>query len=229
MTADRRITIRRLGRWPILSYSPGSSSIASILKPKYQSIGSSASNSPQYVNIVDLTELGPANVAAVVIYSICCCWGGRYFTTKGSNRSLDSKTYQGVFTRTRRNCLLLLFLWLSLTFSDFLFLSCWQTEEQEFITKLQKLSVRPQEDWGIALDFISPLCWQNAIFELSSLNHLQTPSMKLLGLSRCVKAIMSEFKLAALPRLSLQGKQSVYFRGRWFSSHISLCILSLWI
>jgi hypothetical protein len=62
-----------------------------------------------------------------------------------------------------------------------------------------------QSDWGIKPEFVSPLGWQNAIFELSALEHHFTPSMHLLALARCMNAIYSEYKIVVLPSLTAKG------------------------
>jgi hypothetical protein len=72
------------------------------------------------------------------------------------------------------------------------------------------LGRRKQEDWGIPKDFVSPLGWNNAIFELRSLGHHLTPSMQLMALARCIKAIYSEFKVVLLPRLQALGKNDIF-------------------
>lgn len=74
---------------------------------------------------------------------------------------------------------------------------------------MKHFASRSQADWGVPPDIISPLNWQNAIFELNGLEHNLTPSTQLHMLTRTVKSIYSEFKLAVLPRLLEQGKQDV--------------------
>lgn len=74
---------------------------------------------------------------------------------------------------------------------------------------MQKVTIfksRNQEDWGIPHDLVSPLNWRNAVFELSNLENNLTPSHQLQVLTRTVKAIYSEFKLAIYPGLVAQGK-----------------------
>ena len=65
-------------------------------------------------------------------------------------------------------------------------------------------------NWGVKPEFISPLGWQNAIFELTALEHHLTPTMHLLALSRCMNAIYSEFKLVVLPSLSARGADNAF-------------------
>lgn len=57
---------------------------------------------------------------------------------------------------------------------------------------------------------MSPLGWQNAIFELSTLEHSLTPSMQLLTLARTAKAIYAEFKVVVLPKLLERGQLDVH-------------------
>lgn len=66
---------------------------------------------------------------------------------------------------------------------------------------MKSFSNRDQSQWGIPNEFISPLGWKTAIFELSGLEHNLTPSMQLLVLTRTCKAIYSEFKHAVIPLL----------------------------
>lgn len=77
---------------------------------------------------------------------------------------------------------------------------------------MKQFSSWGQVEWGIKNEFISPLRWQNAVFELSALEHHFTPSMHLLALSRCMNAIYSEYKLVVLPT-SQSSKSSDTFLG----------------
>lgn len=83
-------------------------------------------------------------------------------------------------------------------------------EETAFLAKKKLLSRRTQEQWGIPEEFISPLCWQSAVFELTSIEHNLTPSSQLHRLTRTVKAIYNEFKHIVLPNLKAKGKSEVY-------------------
>ncbi len=67
---------------------------------------------------------------------------------------------------------------------------------------------RSQEQWGIKKEFESPLNWQSAKFELSSMENSSTPSMMLNALARTAKAIYSEYKLAVLPSKGVEVKST---------------------
>ena len=60
---------------------------------------------------------------------------------------------------------------------------------------------RSQQDWNVAQEFVSPLEWDTAVFELSGLDRASTPSMQLHSLARSFKAIYAEFKHSILPNL----------------------------
>ena len=75
---------------------------------------------------------------------------------------------------------------------------------------MKALSSRKQHDWGIAPQFESPLEWQNAVFELTTLEHNIAPCTQLMTLSRTAKAIYAEFKLVVLPKLIEAGKLDVH-------------------
>ena len=84
------------------------------------------------------------------------------------------------------------------------------SEDEDFIAKLQTLCDWSQINWGIKPELVSPLGWQNAIFELTALEHHLTPTMHLLALSRCMNAIYSEFKLVVLPSLVARGGDNAF-------------------
>eukprot|EP01038_Epipyxis_sp_PR26KG_P007394 gene7394-10075_t len=79
-------------------------------------------------------------------------------------------------------------------------------ETQSFLLKKKQFSSRSQLQWGVAEDFVSPLGWQTAIFELQGIEHNLTPSSQLQALTRTVKSIYNEFKLVLLPKLTEKGK-----------------------
>ncbi len=81
-------------------------------------------------------------------------------------------------------------------------------DDTTIVSKTNALSDRNQIDWGIEEKYVSPLGWQNAIFELSNLEINLSPSTQMTALTRAAKAIYSEFKLAVIPRLKTQ-KQKV--------------------
>jgi hypothetical protein len=57
---------------------------------------------------------------------------------------------------------------------------------------------------------LSPLNWRTAIFELSQLENNLTPTYQLMTLTRTMKAIYNEFKVAILPDLTSKGYNDVY-------------------
>jgi hypothetical protein len=72
---------------------------------------------------------------------------------------------------------------------------------------------RSQTQWGIAPEFVSPLGWRTASFELSSIEHNLTPTFQLQVLTRTVKAIYNEFKIAVLPRMQAMGVHGNVYLG----------------
>ncbi len=81
------------------------------------------------------------------------------------------------------------------------------------VSKISALSNRNQVDWGIEEKYVSPLGWQNAIFELSNLEINLSPSTQMNAITRAAKAIYSEFKLAIIPRLKAQGQNVPEYLG----------------
>jgi len=84
------------------------------------------------------------------------------------------------------------------------------TRDEDIVCKMQKLYKRSQAQWGVPADFISPLNWQTASFELAGLERAPTPSMQLMALARACKAIMAEFKNAVLPEIKKKGGKDTY-------------------
>jgi hypothetical protein len=85
-----------------------------------------------------------------------------------------------------------------------------QGDEALIIDKATKFSRRKQEDWSIPDLLISPLGWKTAIFELAQLEHNLTPTHQLLTLTRTMKAVYNEFKVAILPGLLSKGFKDVF-------------------
>lgn len=84
-----------------------------------------------------------------------------------------------------------------------------QYQQIKVIENISKLKSMSQIQMGIPTDFISPLGWQNAIFELSGLEQDYTPSKQMYALTRASKSIYTEFKHMILPALeSKNGKGS---------------------
>ena len=71
---------------------------------------------------------------------------------------------------------------------------------------MKLLSKRSQESSNIPKELVSPLGWQSAIYELSSLENNLTPSLQLNALTRASKAIYSEYKHAILPNVQTLDK-----------------------
>ena len=57
---------------------------------------------------------------------------------------------------------------------------------------------------------MSPLHWKTAAFELSQLENNLTPTYQLMTLTRTMKAIYHEFKVAVLPELTEKGFKDIY-------------------
>jgi hypothetical protein len=74
-------------------------------------------------------------------------------------------------------------------------------KENLIIRNMKLLAKRSQENSNIPAELISPLGWQSAIYELSSLENNLTPSLQLNALTRCAKAIYSEYKHVILPNI----------------------------
>jgi hypothetical protein len=72
-------------------------------------------------------------------------------------------------------------------------------EENDLLEKIKLLKLNSQDSWGVVNEFISPLQWQTAVFELSNLENYLCPSLQLNSLIRCCKAIFIEFKFVVLP------------------------------
>ena len=80
-------------------------------------------------------------------------------------------------------------------------------KENLIIRNMKLLSKRKdQESSDIPKELISPLGWQTATYELSSLENNLTPSLQLNALTRASKAIYSEYKHAILPNLQATDK-----------------------
>ena len=76
---------------------------------------------------------------------------------------------------------------------------------------MKSFATRSQSQWGIPKEYISSLGWKTAIFELKGLEHNLTPSSQLYVLTRSIKAIFNEFKLAVKPKLEEGGfKDDIY-------------------
>lgn len=70
---------------------------------------------------------------------------------------------------------------------------------------MKYFSARSQSQWGIPDEFVSPIGWKSASFELNSMEHNLTPSFQLHVITRTMKAIFNEFKYAVLPSLRVRG------------------------
>ncbi len=84
------------------------------------------------------------------------------------------------------------------------------SRDVDLATKMQRLRKRTQAQWGVPSEFISPLNWETASFELAGLERAPTPSMQLMALARANKAIMAEFKNVLLPELKKKGMKDTY-------------------
>ena len=82
--------------------------------------------------------------------------------------------------------------------------------DEQVVKRMKHFRKRKQIDWGVPEDFVSPLNWESATFELSGLERASTPSMQLMALARACKAIMAEFKNAVLPELKRKGTRDAY-------------------
>ena len=71
--------------------------------------------------------------------------------------------------------------------------------DKELTKKIRILSNKTQSDWGVPDDFISPLGWKSAVYELSLLEHNLTPSVMMSALVKACKAIYTEYKCAVVP------------------------------
>lgn len=67
--------------------------------------------------------------------------------------------------------------------------------------KVRQLKMRSQLEWNVPEQYVSPLGWSSAIFELTGLDRASTPSASITTLVRCCKAIYAEFKHSVLPLL----------------------------
>jgi hypothetical protein len=75
----------------------------------------------------------------------------------------------------------------------------------ELYDRMKYFKSRKQVDWGIPIEFVSPLNWETATFELNGLERASTPSMQLMTLARTCKAITAEFKNCVIPELKRKG------------------------
>ena len=86
-------------------------------------------------------------------------------------------------------------------------------DDSTVVSKINALSNRNQVDWGVEERYVSPLGWQNAIFELSNLEINLSPSTQMNAITRAAKAIYSEFKLAVVPKLKTHGQNIPEYLG----------------
>ena len=71
--------------------------------------------------------------------------------------------------------------------------------------KVKQLKNRSQLEWNVQEQYLSPMEWNSAIFELTGLDRASTPSALITTLVRCCKAIYAEFKHSVLPNLPQSG------------------------
>ena len=80
--------------------------------------------------------------------------------------------------------------------------------------KVKQLKDRSQLEWNVPEEYVSPMGWNSAIFELTGLDRASTPSASITTLVRCCKAIYAEFKHSVLPTLGRStgaaGAQAAY-------------------